>query len=161
VLRSFVVFGFAVAVLTAQPAFAQSAPGATNGDVLRAAVEHCGAFAPAPNLPDGLLSTRGDMARGISTYNRWSRDQQANLQCRRTALAASDAHTTELRSQMLAAGNANNAPESARLSADLSASAGADTPIRTQYNTDASAYNAVAAVWQASLNTYNARHPRD
>jgi hypothetical protein len=101
------------------------------------------------------------MARGISTYNAWSRAQQANLQCRRTALAAFDAHTTDLRSQMLAAGNANNAAESARLSADLSASAGADAPVRTQYNTDASAYNVVAAAWQASHNTYNARHPRD
>jgi len=128
---------------------------------LRAAIEHCGAFAPAPTLPDGALSTRGDMRRGISSYDSWSRPQQANLQCRRTALAAFDARMAELRSGVLAAGNANNAAESARLSADISASAGADAPIRIQYNSDANAYNAAAAAWQASLNAYNARHPRD
>jgi hypothetical protein len=150
-----------VAAVGAQLAFAQPAPGTTNGDILRTAIEHCGPLAPAPTLPDGSLSTRGDMARGISTYNAWSRAQQTNLQCRRTALAAFEAHTAELRSQMLAAGNANNAAESARLSADLSGSAGADAPVRTQYNADASAYNAVAAAWQMSLNAYNARHSRD
>ena len=160
-LRSVVVFGFVAATFGAQLAFAQPAPGTTNGDVLRAAIEHCGPLAAAPTLPDGSLSTRGDMARGISTYNAWSRAQQTNLQCRRTALAAFDTRTAELRAQVLAATNANNTAEAARLSADISASARADAPIRTQYNTDASAYNAVAAAWQASLNTYNARHPRN
>lgn len=159
--RSLSAFGLTFALLTGAPALAQPAPSETARDALRAAIEHCGAFAPAPTLPDGTLSTRGDMARGIATYNAWSRSQQANLQCRRTALAAFDTRAADLRSQMLAAGNANNAAESARLSADLSASAGADAPIRTQYNTDANAYNAVAAAWQASLNAYNARHPRN
>lgn len=149
------------AFIVAAAASAQPAPAATNGDTLRGAIEHCGSFAVAPTLPDGSLSTRGDMARGISAYNTWSRSQQANLQCRRAALAAFDARNSELRAQNLAATNANNPAEAARLSADIAASAGADAPLRAQYNTDVSAYNAVAAAWQASLNTYNARHPRD
>jgi hypothetical protein len=153
--RSLAVFVFAVALTG--PALAQPVA-ATAGDTLRSAIEHCGTFAATPTLPDGTVSGRGDMARGISTYNTWSRGQQANLQCRRTALAAFDARIAELRSQMLAAGSANNTAESTRLSADVTASTGADAPIRTQYNTDASAYNTVAASWQASLNTYNARH---
>ena len=159
--RRLSAFWLTFALLAGAPAFAQPAPGTTNGDVLHAAIEHCGPFAAAPTLPDGSLSTRGDMARGISTYNAWSRAQQTNLQCRRTALAAFDTRTAELRAQVLAATNANNTAEAARLSADISASAGADAPIRTQYNTDANAYNTVAAAWQASLNTYNARHPRN
>jgi hypothetical protein len=153
--------GFTFAFGAAASALAQPAPGQTSADALRAAIEQCGPFAAAPTLPDGSLSTRGDMARGISTYNAWSRRQQTNLACRRTALAAFDTRTAELRTQALAAANANNTAEAARLSADVSASAGADAPIRAQYNTDAIAYNAVAAAWQASLNTYNARHPRN
>ena len=101
------------------------------------------------------------MARGLAAYRKWSTAQLAGLRCRRDALAAFDASVAQLRSEILNATNANATAEAARLSADLTASTGSDTPLRLQYNQDATAYNAAGAAWQASVDSYNARHPRD